>query len=285
MAATHDYLLLFTDQGRVFRIKVYDIPEGSRIAKGRSIANLIQKSGDEKVTAYVHTRTFPDDEYVIMVTRFGTIKKTSLSAFANVRSTGIIAVNLNDNDKLITARLTNGSCEMIIGTKNGIACRFNEVDVRPMGRAAAGVRGISLGKGDVVIGMIAIRDLESQVIVVSDNGYGKRTKYEDFRLTRRGAKGVISMNVTEKTGKVIGILSVTDADDLVVMSQNGILIRQHVKDIRVIGRNTQGVRLIKLGDNDSIADITVVMHEEEDLNGIEEVESTPEINDNQEPLL
>lgn len=284
MAATHDYLLLFTDQGRVFRIKVYDIPEGSRIAKGRSIANLIQKSGDEKVTAYVHTRTFPDDEYVIMVTRFGTIKKTSLSAFANVRSTGIIAVNLQDNDKLITARLTNGTCEMIIGSKSGLACRFNERDVRPMGRTAAGVRGINLGKGDIVIGMIAIRDLESQVIIVSENGYGKRTKYEDFRLTKRGAKGVISMNVTEKTGKVIGILSVTDADDLVVMSQNGILIRQHVKDIRVIGRNTQGVRLIKLGESDSIADITVVMHED-DLIDSEEVDTTPEINDNQEPLL
>ncbi len=286
-ASTHHYLLLFTDQGRVFRIKVYDIPEGSRIAKGRSIANLIQKSSDEKVTAYVQSYDFPDNEYVIMVTRYGTIKKTSMSAFANVRSTGIIAVNLQDNDKLITARLTDGKCEMIIGTRDGIACRFNEADVRPMGRTAAGVRGISLGKGDVVIGMIAIKEQDSQVIVVSENGYGKRTKYEDFRLTKRGAKGVISMNVTDKTGKVIGILSVMDTDDLVVMSQNGILIRQHVKDIRTIGRNTQGVKLIKLGEGDSIADITVVMHEdeEEDTNETAEQDVTPDNGNGQGQLL
>lgn len=284
-AATHHNLLLFTDQGRVFRIKVYDIPEGSRIAKGRSIANLIQKSNDEKVTAYVQAYNFTDDAYVIMVTRFGTIKKTSMSAFANVRSTGIIAVNLQENDKLITARLTDGNCEMIIGTKSGLACRFNEKDVRPMGRTAAGVRGISLGKGDVVIGMIAIKDLESQVIIVSENGYGKRTKYEDFRLTKRGAKGVISMNVTDKTGKVIGILSVVDNDDLVVMSQNGILIRQPVRDIRVIGRNTQGVRLIKLGENDSIADITVVIHEDDVPDETEEQDVTPENGDVQDQLL
>jgi len=284
-AATHHYLLLFTDQGRVFRIKVYDIPEGSRIAKGRSIANLIPKNNDEKVTAYVQAYDFSDDEYVILVTRFGTIKKTRMSAFANVRSTGIIAVNLQDNDKLITARLTDGNCEIIIGTKNGLACRFHETDVRPMGRNAAGVIGIRLIKNDIVIGMIVIKQSDSQVIVVGENGYGKRTNYEDFRLTKRGAKGVISMNVTDKTGKVIGILTVLDTDDLVVMSQNGILIRQPVKDIRVIGRNTQGVRLIKLDDNDSIADLTIVAHEEEDNGENDEPETNETVDDSQEALL
>jgi DNA gyrase subunit A len=269
-AATHHYLLCFTDMGRVYRVKVYDIPEGYRIAKGKSIANIIQKQSDEKVTAYQTVKEFKNDQYVIMITKDGTIKKTVLSDFANVRTTGIIAIGLNDDDRMIGADITNGQCDIIIATKNGLACRFRESDVRPMGRSAAGVRGITLDKSDIVISMVVIKRPDEQVLVVSDKGFGKRTKYEDFRLTRRGAKGVISMNLTDKTGNVIGMLSATDSQDLVVMTTSGVLIRQHVADIRIIGRNTQGVKLIRLDDGDSIADITTVTHEEDDDNIIDE---------------
>ncbi len=269
-AATHHYLLFFTDMGRVYRIKVYDIPEGSRNAKGRSLANLIQKSNDEKVNAYLPVKEFVDHEYIILATKHGTVKKTELSQFANIRANGIIAVNLHNNDRLITARLTDGKCDIILGSREGLACRFRESDVRPMGRTAAGVRGIRLTGDDEVIGMVVIKRPDSQILVVGDKGYGKRTKYEDFRLTKRGAKGVISMNITRKTGEVIGILSVVDTEDLVVITTKGILIRQPIIDIRTIGRNTQGVRLIRLDEGDSIADITCVAREETPLDDEEE---------------
>ncbi len=269
-ATTHEYLLFFTDAGKVYKIKVYDIPEGSRTAKGRSLANLINKDNQEKVTAMLPVKDFNDNEFVLMCTKQGTIKKTELSAFSNIRQNGIIAVNLNDDDKLVSVQLTDGSCDVIIGTYNGLACRFRESEVRPMGRTAAGVRGITLSEGDYVISMIVIKRADAQVLVVSENGFGKRTKYEEFRLTKRGAKGVISMNVTEKTGKVVGILPAVDSDDLVVMTTNGILIRQSVSQIRTIGRNTQGVKLIRLDDGDKIADITSVPRDdEEETNGIE----------------
>ncbi|MCX7737002.1 MAG: DNA gyrase subunit A, partial [Candidatus Kapabacteria bacterium] len=265
-ASTHHHLLFFTDMGRCYKVKVYDIPEGSRNSKGKSLANVIQKQANERVTAYLPVKEFNDENYVLMVTKFGTIKKTYLSNFANVRTSGIIAINLDENDRLVSTRITNGNSEVIIGTRHGLACRFHESDVRPMGRTAAGVKGINLSNGDYVIGMIVIKSPDSQVIVVGDKGYGKRTRYEDFRLTKRGAKGVISMNITEKTGNVIGILAASDADDLVVITVNGILIRQPVSEIRTIGRNTQGVRLIRLDEGDSIADITTVVHEENDEN-------------------
>ncbi len=263
-ASTHHYIVFFTDTGRCFRVKVYDLPEGSRNAKGRSLANVIQKTNDEKVTAYLPVKEFVEDNYILMVTKNGTIKKTNLSSFANVRSTGIIAINLEANDSLISARLTDGTCDVILGTHNGIACRFRESDVRPMGRTATGVRGITLDESDELISMIVIKRSDAQVLVVGEKGYGKRTPYEEFRLTRRGAKGVISMNVTEKTGKVCGILSVVDTEDLVVMTRNGVLIRQPIKDIRTIGRNTQGVRLIRLDEGDTISDITVVARDDND---------------------
>ncbi|MBE2189637.1 MAG: DNA gyrase subunit A [Candidatus Kapabacteria bacterium] len=268
-ASTHHYLLFFTDAGKVYRIKVYDLPEGSRTAKGRSLANVIAKEANEKVTALMPVKEFVDDEFVIMCTQKGVIKKTELSKFANVRQNGIIAIGLNDDDKLMTAGISDGNADIIIGTRNGIACRFRESDVRSMGRTATGVRGISLSKNDSVVAMIIIKRQDAQVMVVSENGYGKRTRFEDFRLTRRGAKGVISMNVTPKTGKVVGILPAIDNDDLVVMTVNGIVIRQSIKAIRTIGRNTQGVRLIRLDEGDSIADIITVVHDDDQdqLNG------------------
>jgi DNA gyrase subunit A len=184
-----------------------------------------------------------------------------LSSFARVRVTGIIAINLHDDDKLIKARLTDGTNDILIGTRNGLACRFRESDVRPMGRTAAGVRGISLQKDDYVVSMEAIKRPDQQIIIIGEKGLGKRTRYEDFRLTKRGAKGVISMNITDRTGKVVRLLSALDNEDLVVMTQKGVLIRQPVIDIRTIGRNTQGVRLIRLDEDDSIADITTTTKE------------------------
>ena len=263
-ASTHHFLLFFTDRGRVYRIKVYDIPEGSRNAKGRSIANVIQKHSDEKVTAYLPVKTFDQEAYIFMATKEGTVKKTPIADFQNVRSNGIIAVNLTEKDRLIGARLTDGNAEILIGASSGLAVRFHESDVRAMGRTATGVRGISLEGDHEVISLTAVRHADAQVIVVGANGYGKRTKLEDFRKTKRGAKGVLAMNVTEKTGTICAILEVADTDDLVVMTTNGILIRQPVKDIRTLGRNTQGVRLIRLDDGDSIADITTVTRDEDE---------------------
>jgi DNA gyrase subunit A len=273
-ASTHHHLLFFTDRGKVYKIKVYDLPEQSRNAKGRSISNVLSnKANDEVVTAYLPIKEFTDNEYIIMCTKRGTIKKTVLSAFANVRQTGIIAVGLNDDDKLISARTTDGTCDIIIGTRDGVACRFRESNVRAMGRTAAGVRGISLRSDDIVVSMLVIKRADSQVLVVSENGYGKRTKFEDFRLTNRGGKGVISMNVTSKTGKVVRLVTALDTQDLIVMTVNGILIRQAIERIRTIGRNTQGVKLIRLDEGDSIADITTIAHEENDNDTVETVET------------
>ncbi len=256
--SNHDHLLFFTDKGRLFRVKVYELPEGSRNSKGRSINNVIQKTADEKVTAYLRVKEFDDEHYIMMITQSGVVKKTALSAFANVRVNGIIAVNLNDDDRLIAARLTNGRCRILIATSQGMACHFDETDVRPMGRNAAGVRGIRLEGDDRVVSMVAVKEPESNVVVVSEYGYGKRARVEDFRLTKRGAKGVRSMSLSEKTGDVVGILEVHDDDDLMVMTMRGVAIRQPVAETRVLGGNTKGVRLIRLDENDRIADITTV---------------------------
>ncbi len=274
-ASTHHYLLFFTDRGRVYRQKVYDIPEGSRNAKGRSIANVIHKQQDEKVTAYLSVTDFDrDDLYIFMATKFGTVKKTSLKDFANVRSNGIIAVNLDEEDRLIGARLTDGKMEILIGASNGLAVRFPESDVRSMGRTAAGVKGISLVEGNHVISLTAVRRSDAQIVVVGSRGVGKRTVVDEFRMTKRGAKGVIAMNQTEKTGPICAILEVHDTEDLVVITTNGILIRQPVKDIRQLGRNTQGVRLIRLEEGDQIADITTVTREEDEESSEDTVDLT-----------
>jgi DNA gyrase subunit A len=265
-ASTHHYILFFTDRGRVYRQKVYDIPEGSRNAKGRSLANVIQKQQDEKVTAYLSVTDFDrEDAYIFMATKFGTVKKTTLKDFANVRSNGIIAVNLDDEDRLIGARLTDGTMEIVIGASNGLAVRFPETDVRPMGRAAAGVKGITLLDDHHVISLTAVRHSDAQILVIGSRGVGKRTVVDEFRMTKRGAKGVIAMNITEKTGTICALLEVNDADDLVVITTNGILIRQPIKDIRQLGRNTQGVKLIRLEDGDQIADITTVTREDDEV--------------------
>ncbi len=271
-ASTHHYLLFFTDKGKAYKIRVFDIPEGSRQSKGRSLANVIAKDADEKVTATLAITEFSDDKFVVMCTKMGTIKKTELSAFANVRQNGIIAIGLNDDDSMIAADITDGNAEIIIGSRNGMACRFVESGVRAMGRTAAGVRGIRLGKGDFVVSMLVIKRPDAQVLVVAENGYGKRTKYEDFRLTNRGGKGVIAMRITSKTGPITKMIIAYDTEDLVVMTKNGILIRQSIENIRTIGRNTQGVKLIRLDDDDMIADITTIPIDEDDNEHIERQE-------------
>lgn len=283
-ASTHHFLLLFTDKGRCYKIKVYDLPEGSKNSKGRSIANVIPKQGDEIVNTYLPIKEFTDNNFIVLCTQSGTIKKMELSNFENTRSTGIIAINLHDDDKLMAARLSDGDCDIVLGTSGGIACRFRETDIRPMGRTAAGVKGITLAKDDKVVSMNIIKRFDSQLLIVGEKGYGKRTQYEEFRLTKRGAKGVISMNVTPKTGNVVGILTALDTDDLVVMTTKGIVIRQQMSDIRTIGRNTQGVRLIKLDEGDTIADITTVTRDMDPDEDDPEYQ-VPEVDDNQENLF
>lgn len=258
-AQTHHDLLFFTDKGKCYKVKVYDIPEGSRTAKGRSLANIILKAAEEKVTAFLPVDEFSEDKFIVMITRNGTIKKTELNNFANVRSSGIIAINLDSDDKLVVVRLTDGKSQILVGTHNGLACRFNESEVRSMGRTAMGIKAVTLESDDRVVSMVTTNDPQNtQVLIVGENGYGKRTSINEFRLTHRGAKGVISMKITEKTGKVVGIVRVQEEDDLIVITSKGIIIRQPINSIRVIGRNTQGVKLIKLEPGDTISDITVV---------------------------
>ncbi len=269
IASTHHYILFFTDKGRCYWLKVFEVPEGGRIARGRAIVNCINKQKEETIAAFVTVKEFTDDQYIMMVTQRGTVKKTVLSAYGNPRSTGIIAISLDEGDNLIEAKITDGESDMLIATRLGQAIRFAETDVREMGRGATGVRGISLSDDDIVIGMIICRST-SNVLVVSENGYGKRSEVSEYRHTRRGGKGVITMNVTLKTGPVIGLKEVSDQDDLVIITVKGLVIRQHVRNLRVMGRNTQGVRLINLRDGDSIADIARVAADQ-DINHDAEV--------------
>lgn len=282
VGSTHHYLVFFTDRGRCFRVKIYEIPEAGRAAKGRSLANLLPKEKDENITAVMAVRGFTTDEFIFMVTQRGTVKKTPLKAFANMRSNGIIAINLADGDNLVEARLTDGTNDIVIGTHQGMAVRFRETDVRDIGRQGAGVRGVTLGDKDFVIGMVAVKRTESNLLVVAENGYGKRSQVADFRLTRRGGKGVISMNTTDKTGNVISMREVVDADDIVVMTKGGMVIRQHVAEIRVLGRNTQGVRLIRMNEGDQITGVAIVASEEGEGNGENNGENSEEIGNTEE---
>jgi DNA gyrase subunit A len=269
MATNHNYLLFFTNQGKCYWLKVWEIPEGDKTSKGRAIQNLINISSEEKVMAYLNVKTLSDEEYikntnVVMCTEQGTIKKTTLEAYSRPRTNGVNAINVREGDMLVEARLTNGNCEMIIASREGKAIRFNESSVRPMGRTATGVRAIRLAEGDTVIGMIAIEDPKvTNALVVSENGLGKRSEVEDYRITNRGGKGVMAMNVTDKTGKLVAIKEVDDTNDIMIMTKKGITIRLSVKDLRVLGRVTQGVRLINIDDKDAIASVAKINYVEE----------------------
>ena len=263
VASTHHYIMFFTDKGKCYWLKVHEIPEGGRATKGRSILNLIEKDREEKITAFVTVKEFVDDKSIVMVTKQGTVKKTILSAYSNIRRGGILAINLSSGDSLVEAKLSDGNNDIIIGTSEGMAIRFKEKHVRDMGRTATGVRGINLAKKDYVIGMIVVRNATT-LMVVTDKGFGKRSEIEDYRLTKRGGKGVITVKTSDKNGKMIAMKEVNDGDELVIITTGGMVLRQAVSELRVMGRNTQGVRLIRLNEGDEIADIARVIPEDEE---------------------
>ncbi len=267
VANMHSTMLLFTQSGRCYWLKVYQIPEGSRASKGRAIQNIISIP-DDKIKTYINVRTLNDSEYVeslnvVLVTKSGIIKKTALSAYSHPRAAGVNAVNLRDGDELVEALLTNGNEEILIAARDGRCCRFNETDARPMGRNSTGVRGINLEDDDIVVGAInynpsAEDASEHTVLVVSENGFGKRTDFDEYRITRRGGKGVKTINITEKTGKLVAIKNVTENNDLMIIEKSGLTIRMSVSDIRLAGRATQGVKLINIKEGDSIAAVSTV---------------------------
>lgn len=263
IASTHDYLLFFTTRGRVLWLRVFDIPSMSRTSKGRAIVNLLELSREEKITSVLSVREFTSDQYIIMCTKAGVIKKTSLDAFSHPRSAGIIAISLDESDTLINVELTHGTNDIILATQDGMAIRFSEEDVRPMGRTARGVKGITLRSGDEVVDM-AVVDPQGDVLTVCENGYGKRTPIEDYRKQTRGGIGIINIKASDRNGRVVGAKSVNDKDQLMLITRNGIVIRFSLKDIRPIGRNTQGVRMIKVEDGDSLMAIAKVVPEEEE---------------------
>ncbi len=280
MAKNHDYMLFFTEQGRCFWLKVYEIPEGSKISKGRAIQNLINIPKDDKVMAYINTKDLKDEDYInshyiVMCTKKGVIKKTSLEQYSRPRTNGINAITIREGDQLLEAKMTTGKSQIMMAVKSGKSIRFEEEKVRAMGRTAAGVRGIRLSDDkDEVIGMICVDDLESSVLVVAENGFGKRSDLDDYRITNRGGKGVKTINITEKTGNLIALKNVTDEDDLMVINKSGITIRIGVDTLRVMGRATQGVKIIRLRDGDAIASVAKVSkfgeEEQEDVSINEE---------------
>ena len=295
VATNHNWLLIFTEKGRCFWMRIFEVPEGNKAAKGRAIQNLINIEQDDKVKAYVVVKDLKDEEYItnnfiVMCTKKGVIKKTSLDAYSRPRTNGINAIGIREGDELLEAKLTNGENEILLAIKSGRAIRFNESTVRPMGRTASGVRGISMTESDEVVGMVTVEDFSKTVLVVSENGYGKRTYLNDpetdepiYRVTNRGGKGVKTLNITDKTGNLIAIKDVTDEDDLMIINKSGITIRMHVADIRSQGRATQGVKLINLKGSDHIAAVAKVERDEDEENVMdnESTEDSGNIIDNE----
>ena len=288
IGTNHQYMLFFTQKGKCFWMRVYEIPEGSKTSKGRAIQNLINIEQDDKVKAFICTKDLKDEDYinshyVIMATKKGQVKKTSLEQYSRPRSNGINAITIKENDELLEAKLTDGNSQVMLALKSGKAIRFEEAKTRPMGRNASGVRGIRLQHdNDEVIGMVAVNDMESNILVVSSNGYGKRSRLEDYRITNRGGKGVKTISITEKTGDLVAIKNVDDTNGLMIINKSGIAIRMAVKNLRVMGRATQGVKLINLKESDSIAAVAKVVHEEDEENHEENIEITDENNSNEE---
>ena len=278
VGTNHQYMLFFTQKGRCFWLRVFEIPEGSKTSKGRAIQNLINIEQDDKVMAFICTQDLKDEEYinshyVIMATKKGQVKKTSLEQYSRPRSNGINAITIKEGDVLLEAKLTTGQSQVVLAVKSGKAIRFEENKTRPMGRNASGVRGIRLANdADEVIGMVSVNDMDSDILVVSENGYGKRSKLEDYRMTNRGGKGVKTISITEKTGSLVSIKNVSDSDDLMIINRSGIAIRMEVESLRVMGRATQGVRLINLRDDDTIAAVAKVLKDDEDIEDVENIE-------------
>lgn len=288
VATTHNYLLIFTDKGKVYWMRVYEVPEGGKTTKGRPIQNLINIEVGEKVQAIINVLNLKDEDYInnnflFFATKKGQIKKTTLEAYSRPRANGINAITINEGDELLDVRLTNGDCHVVMAKRSGKAIRFHESAVRSMGRTAAGVRGVTLEKeNDEVVGLVCVSDLETNLLVVSENGYGKRSDLEDYRVTNRGGKGVKTINVTEKTGDLVAIKQVTDGDGLMIINKSGITIRMSVDQLRVMGRATQGVRLIKLSEKDAISSVAKIANmgsdEEEEVETEEGENTSPESN-------
>ena len=284
VGTNHQYMLFFTQSGKCFWMRVFEIPEGSRTSKGRAIQNLINITPDDKVKAFICTQDLKDTDYVnshfvMMATRQGIVKKTSLESYSRPRVNGINAITVREGDELIEAKLTTGSSQVLIGLRSGKAIRFEESKTRPMGRNASGVRGVTLAdEQDEVIGMVTVNNFDEDILVVSEKGYGKRSSIEDYRITNRGGKGVKTISITEKTGYLVAIKNVDDTDDLMIINKSGIAIRLNVDDLRVMGRATQGVRLINIRDNDSIAAVAKVVREEEvEVTDVNDIEVTPDM--------
>ena len=278
VGTNHQYMLFFTQKGKCFWMRVYEVPEGSKTAKGRAIQNLINIEQDDKVKAFICTQDLKDEDYinnhyVIMATRKGQVKKTSLEQYSRPRANGINAITIREGDELLEAKLTNGNSHVMMAVKSGKAIRFEENKTRPMGRGASGVRGIRLNsENDEVVGMIAVNDMDANILVVSENGYGKRSNLEDYRVTNRGGKGVKTISITDKTGELVTIKNVIDQDDLMIINKSGIAIRMEISGLRVMGRATQGVKLINLKGNDTIAAVAKVMKGEEEIEDVNDLE-------------
>ncbi len=287
VGTNHQYMLFFTQKGKCFWMRVFEIPEGSRTSKGRAIQNLINIEQDDKVKAFICTQDLKDEEYinsryVVMATKKGQVKKTSLEQYSRPRTNGINAITIREGDELLEAKLTTGASQVVLAVKSGKAIRFEESKTRPMGRNASGVRGITLqGAQDEVVGMVAVNDLDSDILVVSEHGYGKRSKIEDYRITNRGGKGVKTLALTEKTGNLVAIKNVSDGDDLMIINRSGIAIRLGVDSLRVMGRATQGVRLINIKDDDSIAAVAKVMNDDDEIQDVSDIDVTVDENDTQ----
>ena len=278
VGTNHQYMLFFTQKGKCFWMRVFEIPEGSKNSKGRAIQNLINIEQEDRVKAFICTQDLKDEDYVnnhyvIMATKMGQVKKTSLEQYSRPRSNGINAITVKSGDELLEAKLTNGNSQIMLAVKSGKAIRFEEGKTRPMGRNASGVRGIRLkDSNDEVVGMISVNDMDANILVVSENGYGKRSSLEDYRLTNRGGKGVKTISITEKTGKLVTLKSVSDSDDLMIINKSGIAIRMQVEDLRVMGRATQGVKVISIKDGDSIAAVAKVMKNDNEIEDISDIE-------------
>ena len=278
VGTNHQYMLFFTKKGKCFWMRVFEITEGSKTSKGRAMQNLINIEQDDEVKAFICTQDLKDEDYinshyVIMTTKKGQVKKTSLEQYYRPRSNGINAITIKDGDELLEAKLSNGNSQVLIAVKSGKCIRFEESKTRPMGRNASGVRGIRLKDDkDEVVGMISVNDMSSDILVVSENGYGKRSSLEDYRITNRGGKGVKTISITEKTGSLVSIKNVSDSDDLMIINKSGIAIRMEVSSLRVMGRATQGVKLINLKDSDSIAAVAKVVNDDEDVANFEEID-------------
>ena len=286
VGTNHQYMLFFTQKGKCFWMRVFEIPEGSKTSKGRAMQNLINIEQDDEVKAFICTQDLKDEDYinshyVIMATKKGQVKKTSLEQYSRPRSNGINAITIKDDDELLEAKLTTGNSQVLIAVKSGKCIRFEESKTRPMGRNASGVRGIRLKDShDEVVGMISVNDLDSDILVVSENGYGKRSSLDGYRMTNRGGKGVKTISITEKTGELVTIKNVTDNDDLMIINKSGIAIRMEVSSLRVMGRATQGVKLINLKDTDSIAAVAKVVHDDDDISDVDEIDVVEKNNDN-----